>query len=136
MATIKGGIAPDRHPGATSWPVGAAVALSVSNCSVQILVSTGASACVARWNASGAGFDLIKATNTYELWLGSNFFAYPHLWPQRVDTGGDSSKAGWEPGLILGLLVWGMVLVILDDLLEFFTHSQLAFHNLAGRVSG
>jgi hypothetical protein len=63
------------------------------------------------WNSDPAGFNLIKTTHTYHIWLGSNFLRYPPLWPQRETIGISDEGGRWTPGLVLALGLWGLVLV-------------------------
>jgi hypothetical protein len=55
-----------------------------------------------------SGFNLVKARQTYEVWLGANFLAYPPLWPGRSEVSGE----GFRLGLVLTLSLWGLGLCV------------------------
>jgi hypothetical protein len=91
----------------------AVAAYDVSTQAVAVLSPTmGISAF---WNTEPAEFNLTKTTHTYQLWLGPSFISFPRLWPGRSGlTAEDRGPIG--PGLILGLMFWGVVLVFAGDL--------------------
>lgn len=70
------------------------------------------------WNRTGSGFDLIHGHQTYVLWIGSDrMIYYPRLWPGRGQNDPSGGPAALAPGLILGLGLWGLVLLLTGDLL-------------------
>ncbi|MCK6471225.1 MAG: hypothetical protein L6R28_05715 [Planctomycetes bacterium] len=70
------------------------------------------------WNRSRSGFDLVRGHHTYVLWIGSDrLISYPRLWPGRNEPSAGGGPAALAPGLILGLGVWGIVLLLTGDLL-------------------
>jgi hypothetical protein len=75
------------------------------------------------WDADPSGFNLIKSRQTYEIWIGANFLAYPALWPGRAGPAGGGHAA---PGLILGLLLGGLVLAAASDGLGFISREARA----------
>jgi hypothetical protein len=90
---------------------------AVYESATQAVVSLGPVTGVAAvWDADPAGFNLIKSRQTYEIWIGANFLAYPVLWPGPARPAGGGMIA---PGLILGLLLWGLVLAAGSDYLGF-----------------
>lgn len=71
------------------------------------------------WSTRKDGFDLIMGPNTYRFWIGAWVISYPQLWPKEVATrGAPPGMTHWAPGLVLGLLIWGLVLLPGCDLLS------------------
>jgi hypothetical protein len=57
-------------------------------------------------------FDLVRAPLAYEIWIGSyQAIPYPAIFPST------SPGDGFQPGIILAMLVWGLPLLIFCDVL-------------------
>ena len=103
---------------------------AVYESATQAVVSLGPVTGVAAvWDADPAGFNLIKSRQTYEIWIGANFLAYPVLWPGAARPAGGGMTA---PGLILGLLLWGLVLAAGSDYLGFVKQEARAAQPVSG----
>jgi len=71
----------------------------------------------AYWNGDPARFNLTKTTHTYQLWLGPSFISFPRLWPGRSGLT-EEDRGLFGPGLVLGLMIWGVLLALTGDLVS------------------
>ena len=72
------------------------------------------------WNEQGSDFDLVKGTNTYNLWIGSYYLAeYAKLWPSHQEPEAAAQPKVLASGLVFGLGLWGLGLLAWSDLLGF-----------------
>jgi len=71
------------------------------------------------WNTTSTGFDLLKAGETYNVWIGSyDLLSYPPLWPfDAKPQGAAEGETMRAPGLVLGIGLWGLLLICVCDLL-------------------